>query len=224
MSIQNLGALGYKIAVLFTIMGLYFCLSPYLMPKDLHHQISLWLYDEAYTTQALPALASFSWTELTHRLFGAIFLVLGLFQFNKEFRRKNKNLHRTLGKVYFVFCFTAAISGFIFAFFIPFGGLLETFIIGFFSSLMLYFTYRAWTAIKAKDFEQHEQFSRYTYAIGLGIVTIRLIAYVLLFGTDIPDGSVLNISLIAGWALTLWAAHYYTIKKQEEKATSVVAQ
>ncbi len=61
MTISNpeLGRLGYKIAIFFTILGLYFCLSPYLMPAAWHHQISLLLYDTAYTTEALPASSKF---------------------------------------------------------------------------------------------------------------------------------------------------------------------
>ncbi len=80
---------------------------------------------------------------------------------------------------------------------------------------MLYFTYRAWAAIKQRDIATHEQFTRYTYAMGLGIVTIRLIAYILLF-TAIDDGTVLNISLACGWALTVLAVYYYNHRLQTD--------
>jgi uncharacterized membrane protein len=218
--VQKLGRWGYNTAIFLTIIGIYASLSPYLLPQDLHHKISLFFYDEAYTTKALPALASFTWTELVHRLFGALFLIIGLFQFNRNFRKNNMAIHRKIGKIYFLFCLTAAISGFIFAFFVPFAGILETFIIAFVSLLMLYYTYKAWNAIQQRNILEHEKFSRYTYAVGLGVVTIRLVAFVLLKGTDIPDPTVLNISFIVGWGLTLAAVYYYHTQLQAAQQTT----
>lgn len=218
--VQQLGRIGYNTAIFLTIIGLFASLGPYLLPQELHHQLSLFFYEEPYTTKALPAIASFSWTELVHRLFGALFLIIGLFQFNKNFRNKNLAIHRQIGKIYFLFCLTAAISGFIFAFFIPFGGIVETFIIAFFSLLMLYYTYRAWDAIKKRNIPKHEEYARHTYAVGLGVVTIRLVAFVLLKGTDIPDPNALNISFVIGWGLTLAATYYYHAQLQAAQQTT----
>jgi uncharacterized membrane protein len=207
-STPTLGRLGYQTAIFFAILGVYFCLSRYLVPTALHYEISLLLYGAEYTNEALPLMAKFSWTELSHRLLGAIFLVIGLFQFNQNFRRKRIRLHRAMGFVYFAFCITAAVSGFILAWFIPFGGWFETLVVTVVSLLMLYVTYRAFAAIKQRDIRTHERFTGYTYAIGLGVVTIRLFIHVLLY-TPLPDRVAFDVGMVLGWTMTLGAVYYY---------------
>ena len=192
-----------------TQLGLYFCLSRYLLSPELHEQISLLLYYEEYTYEALPALASFSVTEFVHRVLGAIFLILGVLQFNTNFRTKRMALHRTLGKLYFLFCLTSAVSGAIFAWMIPFGGFYESILVSIVAILLLYYTYKAWATIRQGQVEQHQRYTRYTYGIGAGVVIIRLIAHLLFATTSLPDPLVLNIALTAGWILSLAVIYYY---------------
>lgn len=219
---QRLGHLGYQTAAFLTILGVYFSLSRYFLPHELHRQISLFFYYEEYTNEALPALASFSWTELTHRLLGAIFLVLGLLQFKASFRKKRMALHRNLGKLFFLFCLTAAVSGMIFAWMIPFAGLYESIVVTIVAAFLLYCTYQAWATIRKGDVQRHQVYTRYAYGVGVGVITIRLIIYALFVTTNMTDRLVFNVGLTAGWVVTLSAIFYYNqLERAERKAMAI---
>ena len=197
------------VVVVFTLMGVYFCLSPYLVPTDLNAKITLFLYGEEYTKNAIPAISNLSFTEFMHRVLGAIYLVIGLLQFNISFRNKFIGLHRLLGKIFILLTLTAGASAIILVLFVPFSGPLESIPVFLFATIMLYSIYRAYKHIRKKEIMQHKAWMLKTYAIGLGIVPLRIIAFILLNTTTIEDQNVLILSMYLGWGLSFAVAMWY---------------
>ncbi|HAS41556.1 MAG TPA: hypothetical protein DCS93_13830 [Microscillaceae bacterium] len=210
-NIKTLHKAGYAAAIILTVIGVYACLSRYVLPTSTHIWLSNILYGPEYTQKALPALASKPGIEIVHRLLGAIYLIIGLLQFSPRFRKQRPRLHKTLGKIFMVFSITAAVSGMLFAVLVPFAGFLEVFPIFTFAFFMLYATYRAYVHIRRGEVMAHREWIARSYAVGLGIATIRVmvlvINYLTAFKLDQPQ--VVMVSLWGGWVLTLGAVEVY---------------
>ena len=208
--IQTLGRVGYIAAVILTIVGVYACLSRYLLPENVHLWLSRILYGADYTREGLPALASRPGIEIVHRLFGAVYLIIGLMQFSKSFRRKRPQLHRTLGKVFMVFSITGAVSGILFAILVPFAGVVvEAMPVFIFASFMIYATYRAYVHIRRGEVNQHREWIARSYAMGLGVASIRVIFLVMQYTIKADHRDILMVAFWMGWLLTLAAVELY---------------
>jgi uncharacterized membrane protein len=216
-TVNLVGKAGYIAAVILTVVGVYACLSRYLLPESVHIWLAEILYGKEYTHRALPALASKPGIEIVHRLFGAIYLIIGLLQFSKGFRRKRPKLHRTLGKVFMVFSITGAVSGILFAILVPFSGVLEIFPVLTFALFMIYATYRAYVHIRRGEVAQHREWIARSYGVGLGIATIRVIALVINYTFVIKQSDLLMVSLWAGWTLTVAAVEVYNQMLQQQR-------
>jgi len=217
-NIQTLGKTGYIAAVILTIVGVYACLSRYVLPHGLHQWLANILYGTDYTKDALPALASKPGIEIVHRLFGAVYLVIGLMQFSAGFRRKRPQLHRSLGKIFMVFSITGAVSGILFALLVPFAGVLEAIPVIMFGGFMGYAIYRAYIHIRRGEVMLHRAWVARSYAVGLGVATIRVCYLVLQYSTsNLDQREMFMIALWSGWVLTLGAVEVYNQMLQAEQ-------
>ncbi len=209
-NIQSLGKTGYIAAVILTVVGVYACLSRYILPHGLHLWLANTLYGTDYTKDALPALASKPGIEIVHRLFGAVYLVVGLVQFSASFRRKRPKLHRSLGKVFMIFSITGAISGVLFVLLVPFAGPLEAIPVILFGSFMGYATYRAYVHIRKGEVMLHRVWVARSYAVGLGVASIRVFYLVLQYTTtSLDQRDMFMAALWGGWVLTLGLVEMY---------------
>ncbi|MFK7954054.1 MAG: DUF2306 domain-containing protein [Ekhidna sp.] len=141
----------------------------------------------------------------THILLGGVALLIGWPQFLKKLRNKNIALHRTLGKIYLMSIFFSSIAGFYMAV-LANGGLIAK--IGF--SLMaiawMFTTVKAYTTIRKRDVEQHQQWMIRSYALTLAGVTFRLWLPLLLFGFQLDFIIVYRIDAWVSWVLNLVVA------------------
>ncbi|EAY27910.1 DUF2306 domain-containing protein [Microscilla marina] len=224
--IQALARAGYITACILTVVGVYACLSRYILPEGVHLWLSNILYGTDYTRDALPALASKPGIEVVHRIFGAAYLIIGLMQFSKSFRRKRPQLHRTLGKIFMVFSITGAVSGILFAILVPFAGVVELIPVLLFASFMIYATYRAYAHIRRGEVTQHREWVARSYAIGLGVASIRVVFLILKQMIIANDRDILMAAFWLGWILTLSAVEVYNqmlqahTNKRKAKATA----
>lgn len=218
MNIQALRKAGYISAVVLTIVGVYACLSRYILPEGIHNWLANILYGTDYTKDALPALATKPGIEIVHRLFGAVYLIIGLLQFSPQFRRKKPKLHRSLGKIFMVFSITGAISGILFAILVPFAGMLETIPVLIFGGLMGYATYRAYIHIRRGEVMRHREWVARSYAVGLGVSSIRVIFLVLQYALPSQDQrAIFMVSVWLGWILTLGLVEMYNQMLQADQ-------
>lgn len=217
-NIQTVGKAGYIAAFVLTIIGVYACLSRYILPDGIHFWLAKILYGADYTKDALPALASKPGVEIVHRLFGAVYLVIGLMQFSASFRRKRPKLHRSLGKIFMVFSLTGAISGILFAILVPFAGLLETIPVILFGGFMGYAIYRAYIHIRRGEVMLHRAWVARSYSIGLGVSTIRVFYLVLQYALpNLDQRDIFMVSVWMGWILTLGLVEMYNQMLQTEQ-------
>jgi uncharacterized membrane protein len=109
----------------------------------------------------------------THIILGGLALLTGWTQFNEKIRVTKLSLHRRMGKVYVFSALLSALASLYIALFAT-GGMITS--IGFFllGVLWFYTTLSAYTHIKNRRTDQHQQMMIYSYAACFAAVTLRI--------------------------------------------------
>ncbi len=108
-----------------------------------------------------------------HILFGGLALLVGWVQFSKKLRNANLKRHRTIGKIYIISAIISGVCAIYIAFYAT-GGIIST--LGFMSLgvFWLFFTSRAYLAVRKGDLQLHQGFMIYSYAACFAAVTLRI--------------------------------------------------
>jgi uncharacterized membrane protein len=108
-----------------------------------------------------------------HILFGGISLLVGWTQFSRVLRRKFLKWHRRLGRTYVISALISGTCGIYLSFFATGGWVpgLGFFLLG---VVWIFFTVRAYTAIRRKDLTAHEGYMIYSYAACFAAVMLRI--------------------------------------------------
>lgn len=104
---------------------------------------------------------------------GSLALLLGGFQFIGKLRDRFTNAHRTVGKVYVLSVFVSAAAGLGIAIFAEGGTVAK---LGFAGLAIAWFytNYRAYTAIRRVDIDEHRAWMVRNYALTFAAVTLRI--------------------------------------------------
>jgi hypothetical protein len=99
--------------------------------------------------------------------------VTGPFQFVGRLRRRRPAIHRAMGRTYVVACLVGGLAGGINALFGA-SGLVAG--VGFFLLAIgwLYCTVRAWRAVLAHDYRQHQRWMNRSFRLTFGAVMLRV--------------------------------------------------
>lgn len=120
-------------------------------------------------------LASLTWNTAfyTHIIFGGIALLVGWVQFRETLRITKPHIHRRLGKIYLVAAVLSALGGLVLGWSAT-GGMISS--VGFILLAVLWLgtTLRAYSAVRAKRFAEHQAMMTYSYAACFAAVTLRL--------------------------------------------------
>ena len=152
-----------------------------------------------------------------HVLTSMFLLIAGFTQFYNPFKNKMVNIHRTKGKLYIiVLLLLSGPAGFIMSLYAN-GGLLSQTAFTILSVLWIFFTVKAYLAIRNRDFVQHGNFMIRSYALTLSALTLRAWKFllVILFHPHPMDAYMLVAWL--GWVPNLILAEYLIRKKLSRK-------
>lgn len=109
----------------------------------------------------------------THISSSLFVLLIGIFQFVKQFILRYARLHRVLGKIYVALVlFVSAPSGFVMAMYAN-GGIAAKVSFGTISVLWWYFTFVAYRKIRKGELRSHLAFMYRSYALTLSAITLR---------------------------------------------------
>ena len=108
-----------------------------------------------------------------HITFGGISLLVGWTQFSRELRRRFLRWHRNLGKIYIISVLLSGACGIYLSFFATGGWIagLGFFLLG---VIWIFFTIRAYAAIRSGDLTGHEGYMIYSYAACFAAVALRI--------------------------------------------------
>jgi uncharacterized membrane protein len=136
-----------------------------------------------------------------HVIAGMIFLLTGAYQLIPRFRIKKIKAHRLVGKVFLIISLLVSLSALVLALFLPYGDWMESAANLIFGSFLLYATYKAYTAIKAKQVIAHSNWVRRVFFVSLSIATIRLIMIAQMMITAESAQAVMGRSFLMGFLL-----------------------
>ncbi len=158
---------------------------------------------------------------VTHIVIGALFMLLGPFQFISAVRLRWPRVHKTMGRMFVISGSLTALGAIWMNQFFPhFGGILKyssNLLFGVALICALAFAVRK---IIGKDVIGHRKWMIRAYAIGLGPATQRLLfmPYFVAFG--IPEGNPLGTMLWFGWLINILVAEWW-IRRGDRRATTI---
>lgn len=148
-----------------------------------------------------------------HVLVSGIILLLGIFQINKNWRKRWPKLHRLFGRMYVggILCF-AAPGGLIMSFFILRGPwVLSSFLVQ--CSLWFLFTYKAYQFIRNGDVKQHQKWILRSYSLTLAAITLRLYVFISSWSLDLTQPAAYAIIAWLSWTVNLLVCEMYFVSK-----------
>lgn len=194
----SLYALGTFLAVAVAGYGIAFPLLLPNMPDEFHQR---------YLSMSQLLISM-------HVAGGGIALLISPFQF--MIYRKNRTLHRYLGRVYFLVIMLASIGGYYMAWH-AFGGIISMLGLGILSTLWWSFTLLAVIHARNGNIPAHRRWMIRSFALTYAAVTLRLMSPVLSGLVD--DVTVSQIVYWASWSTNLVLAQCW-INWQERKTSA----
>ena len=110
-----------------------------------------------------------------HVIPGAIYLVLAPFQFSETLRKRSLNTQRFAGRGLSAIGLVVGATALFLGLIVPYSGVSEQLVIGFFGVLFLFSIVRGFLYIRSKEIALHREWMMRAFAIGLSIATMRLI-------------------------------------------------
>ena len=146
---------------------------------------------------------------LVHVVTGAVFLSLGLLQFSTRFRSRHLNFHRWSGRLLVALAIFAGGSGIWLGVIAPYssGERVPTAAAG---ALFLTAPAIAIIAVRRGDLARHREWMIRFFAIGVGIVVIRLVGPVIIWLLNPPTfRDIIGWTFWAGWLVSLTVAEVW---------------
>jgi hypothetical protein len=143
-------------------------------------------------------------------------LPAGFTQFSGRLLREKPALHRTIGYIYIltILCL-AAPSGLIMAFYAN-GRLPAQMSFGLLALLWFYFTYRALSAAKNKDWIGHQAFMYRSFALTCSAITLRIWKPLLSMHTDLNPLLIYQMVAWLGWLPNLLGVEIWLYFRKKE--------
>lgn len=164
------------------------------------------------------------WMTLLHSLPGFLFMALGPLQFISTIRKRWIHLHRMSGRIYLGVCTFVAIGAISMGFALPIWGwtALQWGTLGY-SLLLLFFVFKAYRHIRARQFAQHREWMIRGFATGLSIATFRVIVGDVLLPIGVDFTTAWNTSALISFPINLAAAELWIRATRGRKIPAVKA-
>ena len=122
-----------------------------------------------------PGFFRFPFIVTIHVVLGGAYLILAPFQFLGKLRSRAISYHRWVGRFLVGIGTVIGLSSMFLAIVIPFSGIWESVINGFFGLFFVFAIIRGFTYIRSKNYELHREWMIRAFSLGLSIATMRLI-------------------------------------------------
>ncbi len=147
-------------------------------------------------------------------------LLIGWIQFDKRWRNKNLNLHRTVGKIYMISVLISGTCGLYIALFAT-GGIISTLGFASLGIIWLATTGLAYNSIKKGNVRLHQKYMIYSYAACFAAVTLRIWLPLLV----VSLGDFITAYRIVAWLC--WVPNlmvaYFLVDKRNEDPEKILA-
>lgn len=138
------------------------------------------------------------WLTMIHVVAGFFFIVTGPLQFMPAIRKRWLRFHRASGRVFIVASVVSAATALAFVPLLPvFGTFTATAATVFGATVFLVSLFMAYFHIRRREIRQHREWMIRSYAIGLGIATLRVFLPILMI-------TPLGLSFTEAWDTAVW--------------------
>jgi len=141
-----------------------------------------------------------------HILPGALFLGLAPLQFVPGFRQRNFKFHRRMGTLLVICALIICGSALMMSFSMSIGGPNETAATTLFAIAFLICLVKAYIYARRREIERHREWMIRTFAIGLGVATIRPIVGIFFAFRRLTPHEFFGIAFWLGFTITFMAA------------------
>ncbi len=215
-----LAAIGVAVAVRRTVQLLPILLNGYAAPAPATNPVAAQFAALDGLFARYPALT------LVHILPGILFMVLGPIQLSAGIRRRNRRLHRVLGRVYVACAAIIGVTALVMSVAMPaIGGALQAAATTIFAIYFLFALFRAFWHIRRREIAAHRAWMIRAFAIGLAVATIRPIVG-LFFATSgvsgLAPGQFFGIAFWIGFLLHLLVAELW-LRRSAPQAVGALA-
>ncbi|MEL6537235.1 MAG: DUF2306 domain-containing protein [Bacteroidota bacterium] len=212
---------GYYIGIVMVVILLTSALSKYILPESLWLAIFTPLYGADYVAAQLVKFEQNAGQEFIHRIFGSLYLIVGILNFKTTLRVKYRSLHRSIGKFFIVTSVLVGLSGVILSIVMPFSGIMETIPSVIFGTFLVVAAVLGLVFARKGQIKRHQKWMIRCFAVGLGSASVRLLHPMLInIFTDVPQETIFVIVLWASWGLHLGAVELFFKLKREGKGKS----
>lgn len=150
---------------------------------------------------------------LLHLAPGLLFLGLGWLQLVPRVRNRHLSFHGRLGRLLVGCAILSGVLGLVASFRLPaFGGLSTQVATAFFGTIFLFSVTRAFVAIRRKQVKLHREWMIRTYALAMGVATVRVVMGPLLALSGLGIEAVFGTSFWLGWSINLLVAEVWINK------------
>ncbi|HEY1678011.1 MAG TPA: DUF2306 domain-containing protein [Candidatus Sulfotelmatobacter sp.] len=143
---------------------------------------------------------------LVHILPGALFFVLGLFQFMPGIRNRHLQFHRWSGRVLMICGLIVGVSALVMSFTMNIGGPNETAATTLFAIVFLICLVKAYLFIRRRNVVRHREWMIRAYGVGLGVATTRPIVGMFFAFRKLTPHEFFGIAFWLGFTSTFLAA------------------
>ncbi len=137
----------------------------------------------------------------SHVVLGALYLFFGVFQFVPAIRNNWISYHRAAGRLLVAIALIIGVTALFMGLIIPFSGLPEQVVMGFFGTFFLISIITGFTHVRAGRIAMHREWMIRAYALGAAIVTMRLIFIPLLIINKVTSNEITALYSIGSFTV-----------------------
>jgi uncharacterized membrane protein len=157
---------------------------------------------------------------LVHILPGALFLILGLFQFMPSIRNRHIHFHRWSGNVLMICGLIIGFSALVMSFTMNIGGPNETAATTLYAIVFLFCLIKAYRFVRRKEIARHREWMIRAYGVGLGVATTRPIVGTFFAFRRLTPHEFFGIAFWLGFTTTFLAAEAWVDYTRHHGKTS----
>ena len=194
----------YGVVVVWLLIvgiGLSGVVAPFVLPKQTYADL-VRLVSDAYYQQELN-LATSPIANASHRIFGLVFFVIGMAQFNRRLRAKNPALHRWCGRLYIALAALVVVTATILSARHAFAGQIEQIGVLLMNALFCVFVIAGLVHARRRNFAIHREYMIRGFATALVVAVHRPYFLGGLLLLDLPHQELFVLSGAAAFSVCL---------------------
>ncbi|UUY08392.1 DUF2306 domain-containing protein [Pseudomonas sp. J452] len=165
--------LGYIFVIATASIGISSGFSGYFLSTENYAELTSAFYGEVYALSLISKKIPHSLGLFFHISIGTIYMLMAIYQFNTQARRRSPQAHRAIGKVFVITGALTGITGLYIAIVMPFAGQVERAFATVTALWFLYALYMGYGHAKQRKYLLHREWMIRSFAVALAAVAMR---------------------------------------------------